>query len=85
MREKWDPVLGHQDPRDPPKSSQPSRTVPIAGTPSNPLGPQEFPWDQPGTTGIPRDVMREKDFSEVIISFLYLKSYSFYIIKISQL
>ena len=53
-------------------------------TPSNLRDPleslrtQEFPWDHPGTTGIPRNVMREKDFSGIIISFLLSKKLEFF-------
>ena len=42
----------------------PLRRLLISGTLQNPLGLREFPWGHPGTTGIPRDTMHEKDFSE---------------------
>ena len=37
----------------------------------------------PGTTSTFQDVMRGKDFSGIIISFLYLRNYNFSIVKIS--
>ena len=97
MVEQWYPVLGPRDPWDPRDRWDPpgpSGPLGLSGPPGiprvprdpedppqNPLGPRESPWDNPGT-GISRDVMREKDFSEIIVSFLYLRNYNFSIIKI---
>ena len=52
----------------------PSRSLLISGTPWNPWVPENLP----GTTGIPRDMALEKDFSGITISFLYLKNYKFF-------
>ena len=54
------------------------------GTPGTP-GPRD-PWD-PRDLRDPLelpDMMREKDFSGIIIGFVYLRGYSFSIIKIFQ-
>ena len=52
----------------------PSRSLLISGTPWNPWVPENLR----GTTGIPRDMALEKDFSGITISFLYLKNYKFF-------
>ena len=87
MVEKWDPFPGllgtPQNPWDSRVPLGPSRPLAISGTPQNPLGRRESPWNYPGTTGIPWDVMREKDFSGIIIRLLYLRNYNFSIIKFS--
>lgn len=52
----------------------PFRSLLISGTPWNPWAPENLP----GTTGIPRDMVLEKDFSGITISFLCLRNYNFF-------
>ena len=52
----------------------PSRSLLISGTTWNPWVPENLPE----TTGIPRDMVLEKDFSGIAISFLYLRNYNFF-------
>ena len=60
----------------------PSSPFIIFVTLQNLMGPWESPWDHPGATGTHWDVMRKKDFSVIITSFLYLRNYDFSIIRI---
>ena len=60
MVEKWDPVLGLSGL---PGSSGILETPSNPRTPQNSLGPRESLYNHLGNTGIPRDVMHEKDFS----------------------
>ena len=50
--------------------------------PPGPLGPPGTPSNLRDSLELP-DVIREKHFSGIIISFVYLRGYSFSIIKIS--
>ena len=78
-----------RDPWDPPRPSGPPEHSGTPETPSNLrdyLGPQEplGPDNLPVTTGILRNVMRGKNFSRILIRFLYSRGYNFSIIKISH-
>ena len=72
--QKWHSVLRLQDPQD-------ARNL------LGPHGPLGTLWDSenlPGTSGIPRNVMLEKDFLGIITRFLYLRNYNFSTRKISH-
>ena len=65
-------------------SSETPGTFGIHRDPRDLLQPPGFrrtPWDLEnfsGTTGIPRDVMREKDFSGMVIKFFIFKKLQFF-------
>ena len=60
---------GPQDPRNPRDTQDPFQPPGRLETFKTPLDPENLP----GTTGILRDVMRKKDFSGIIISFIFKK------------
>ena len=64
------------DPWDSQDTPEPLRTLLI-------LGLRESPWKHPLTNSMSRDVIREKNFSAIIIRFLYLRNYNFSKIKFS--
>ena len=69
MVAKWDPVLGLR--------GTPG-TLGTPGTPRTSCNPE----NRPGSTDISQDMMCEKYFSGIIISFLYLRNYKFSVIEI---
>ena len=83
MGEKWNSA---PDPRIPKTLENPG----IPGTPETFSNLRDY-LESPETLGTPkisldhRDVMREKNFSRIIIRFLYSRNYNFSITKISDL
>ena len=68
MVEKWHVVPRPQEPPGPP---EPSGTPETISNLREPAGLPIISWDPkhlPGTTEIPWEVMREKDFSEIILN-----------------